>query len=164
MKKYRKILKHLEEKHAPSLLSKYGLNCKQMQYREENASLYVAKSHWTNRFDPNREATIGIFFAVWMSPELIKQQQLAYNIHSKKLRHLPGYKLASRKFADEFRRAVKDRVESWPGIRVDYGPLTLLEGRDTVNLDNFSEKVEQRIDGFVDIHAEIDRLLNTSAR
>ena len=128
----------------------------------DSAVLYVAKPEWTNRFDPDRESTIGIFFALWVTPPLVEQKQFAYNIHSRQLRRLAGYKLASRKFADEFRQAVKGRVSDWPGISMNYGPLTLLEGHDSCNADNFAEKAEQRVVDFVGIHEEIDHLLNAS--
>ena len=164
MQEYRKILKQLEKTYAPTLLQDYGLVCRQMQYSDEDVALYVAKKHWTNRFDHKRENTIGVFFCVWVSPELLKKREFAYNIHSLKLRSLPGYRLASREFATEFRKLVKSRVTTWPGIRMDYGPLTLLEGRDTCELEDFYNRAEQRILDFVVIHKEIDKLLDASAR
>lgn len=164
MEAYRKILKQQEDHHAPNLLQKHGLVCKQLQFDDENAPLYLAKPHWTNRFDQQRESTIGIFCCIWVSPELLEQKQFAYNIHSKELRKLPGYKLASRKFASDFRNLVEAQVAKWPNIRLDYGPLTLLEGRETGELDSFAEKVDERISGFVDIHQHIDKLLEASLR
>ena len=62
MQEYRKILKQLEKAYAPTLLQDYGLVCRQMQYSDEDVALYVAKKHWTNRFDHKRENTIGVFF------------------------------------------------------------------------------------------------------
>jgi len=164
MEKYRNALKKLENKHAQSLSDKYGLTCKQIQYRDDTAALYIAKKNWTNRFERDREKTIGIFFCVWVSPELLEEEKYAYNIHSLKLRDLPGYKLASRKFANQFRAAVTSRVASWPNIGMDYGPLTLLEGRDLCKMDTFDQKVEKRISDFVAIHEEIDKLLNMAAK
>ena len=134
----------------------YGLICKQMQYGDEDAALYIAIKNWTNRFDMDRETTAGIFFCVWVSPELLEDDNFAYNIHSLKLRELPGYNLASREFANNFRTNVESRVVSWPNIRMDYGPLTLLEGRDLCEIDTFDKKVENRISDFVEIHEEID--------
>lgn len=162
MEKYHSVLKKLEKKHTQSLSDKYGLTCKQIQYGEDTAALYIAKKNWTNRFERDREKTIGIFYCVWVSPELLEEEKYAYNIHSLKLRDLPGYKLASREFANEFRAAVHSRVASWPNIRMDYGPLTLLEGRDICELGSFEEKVEKRISEFVGIHKEIDKLLQVA--
>ena len=104
----------------------------------------------------DRETTVGIFFCAWVSPELLEDDNFAYNIHSLKQRELPGYNLASREFANNFRTNVESRVVSWPNIRMDYGPLTLLEGRDLCEIDTFDKKVENRISDFVEIHEEID--------
>ena len=57
MEKYRRVLKCIEKKHAKSLSNRYGLICKQMQYGDEDAALYIAKKNWTNRFDMDRETT-----------------------------------------------------------------------------------------------------------
>jgi len=164
LEKYRKVLKQCERKHAKSLLDEYGLICKQMKYGDEVASLYIAKKHWTNRFDQDRSATIGIFFCIWTSSEMLENQEYAYNIHSIKLRKLPGYKLASREFASDFREAVKSRIASWPNIKTNFGPLTLLEGRDNMHIDSFDQNVEERILDFVGIHEEIDNLLQMSVK
>lgn len=162
MEKYNEIIKRQAEKLGPGLLSKNKLNCEQLQFGAE-APLYLGKPHWTNRFDPERDSTIGIFYAIWVSPKLIEEGQYAYNIHSKNIRKLPGYKLTSIKFAKEFRSLVETRVSNWPGIRLDHGPTTLLQGFDTLSLDSFAEKIEDRITDFVSIHTEIDKLLDASA-
>ena len=162
MEKYRNVLKKIEKMHAHSLSDKHGLTCKQIQYGDA-AALYIAKKNWTNRFERDREKTIGIFYCVWVSPELLEDEKYAYNIHSLKLRELPGYKLASREFANNFRTAVQSRVASWPNISMDYGPLTLLEGRDQCEIDTFDKKIEKRISDFVEIHKEIDKLLHVAA-
>jgi len=47
---------------------------------------------------------------------------------------------------------------------MDYGPLTLLEGRDVCKIDTFDQKVEKRISDFVEIHEEIDKLLHRAAK
>ena len=46
---------------------------------------------------------------------------------------------------------------------MDYGPITLLEGRGTLELGSFKETIEERISEFVGIHAQIDKLLEVSA-
>lgn len=161
MQKHQKILEQQEKKLASTLLSKHQLICRQLVYGNV-APLYIAKSHWTNRFDPDRETTIGIFFAIWVTPETLKEQKFSYNIHAKKLRDMPGYKLVSRKFADQFREAVRVRVADWPGIRLDYGPTTLLGGNDSCTLDDFADKIQERVAGLVDIAGAIDELLDVS--
>ena len=162
MEEYREILAQQEKSLAPMLKKKHSLICKQLAYDDETAALYIAKPHWTNRFDPQRKSTIGIFCTIWVSPELLEQQQFAYNIHSLRLRQLSGFKLTSRKFASDFRAAVKPTVESWPNIRLDYGPLTLLEGRCACTLDTFSASVSERVNGFVSIHHKIEQLLEAA--
>jgi len=158
MNKHKKILKDAEMKLASGLLDKHGIICKQIQFGDSPV-LYLAKPNWTNRFDKKRESTIGIFYGLWVSPKQLEKNEYAYNIHSKKLRELPGYKLEPRSFADDFRKAVKTKVKNWPNIRLDYGPSTLLQGRDRCDLDTFEEKIEQRVNDFIKIHKEIDKLL-----
>jgi len=162
MDDYNVILRQQVVKNEKSLLKKHQLICRQMQYGKEEP-IYIAKQHWTNRFNLERESTIGIFFAIWVSPTLIDKEQFAYNIHSKALAKLPGYKAKPRKFADEFRQGVEKKVSRWPGIRLDYGPSTLLQGYDSCHLDVFGDKIADRIADFVSIHEEIDELLEASA-
>lgn len=163
MNQHHKILKQKEAQHAPSLLKKHGLICKQLPWDGGLNPLYLAKPHWTNRFDKKRESTIGIFCSIWVTVELLEENQFAYNIHAKQLRKLPGYKLGAREFASEFRKLVKAQVASWPNIRLDFGPLTLLEGRDSCELDAFADNVDERISAFVEIHQHIDDLLEATA-
>ena len=162
MERHNKILKQQERQHAANLLKKHDLVCKQLPFGDDCSPLYLAKPHWTNRFDSKRESTIGIFCALWVSPKLLEQDQFAYNIHSKSIRKLPGYKLTSKEFASEFRSLVKSSVSQWPGIRLDCGPTTLLEGRETSELGSFADNVEERILGFAGICQHIDELLEKS--
>ena len=163
MERYSKILKQQANHHAPSVLRKHGLICKQVPFGDGPPPLYIAKAQWTNRFDEDRDATMGIFCSIWVSPALLEQKIFAYNIHAKKLRDMPGYKLVSRKFARDFRNLVKTQVSNWPNISLDHGPTTLLQGKEICELNSFAEKVEERINGFVDIHQHIDSLLEASA-
>ena len=158
MKHYRDILAK-QEKSWAAKMKKLGMQCQQLPFGKDTAVLYIAKPHWTNRFDPKRESTIGIFCSIWVTEKLITQGKLSYNIHSKQIRKLPGYKFTSIVFADEFRQRVNPIVADWPGISLKHGPGTLLQGQDTITLDNFESKVKKRITGFVDIHQEIDALL-----
>lgn len=164
MEKYLKILKQQEVKHASTLLKKHGLKLKQLDFGGDGCPpLYLAKPHWTNRFDPDRESTLGIFCSIWVAPTMLKKKHFAYNIHAKTLAKLPGYQLKPREFAAEFRALVKSDVSAWPNIRLDYGPSTLLQGKEICELDSFAEKVEERILGFVDIYEHIDDLLEQSS-
>lgn len=162
MEHHNAILKKLEKRHAGNLMKEHGLIVRQLQFGDCDP-LYLAKPDWTNRFVEERESTIGVFCAIWISAELLEQNLFAYNIHSKAIRKLPDHKLTSIKFASEFRNAVRAKVSDWPNIRLDYGPANLLEGRDTCELDNFAQKVEERIFGFVEISEHIDDLLEAAA-
>ena len=161
MEQFEKILKQQEREHAAKLKKSHGLICKQLDY-VDCSPLYIAKPDWTNRFDNNRDATLGIFCAIWVGKSDIKKKKFPYNIHAKTLRKLPGYTLEPREFADEFRRLVYSEVADWPGIKLDYGPSTLLGGKDNCELDSFAEKVEERILGFASIHHHIDDLLEAA--
>jgi len=162
MQTHNAILKQQETRHASKLLKKHGIVCKQLPFGSD-APLYLAKHHWTNRFDEDRDTTIGIFGAIWVAPTLLKKNQFAYNIHSKSLQKLAGYQLTPKKFAHDFRTVVKSKVKQWPGIRLDYGPSTLLQGTDKADLGSFSENVEERILGFVDIYQHIVQRSNSNA-
>jgi len=163
MEQYTKILKQQERLHASKLLKKHGLICKQLKFGgDECPPLYLAKNHWTNRFDEKRESTIGIFCSIWVAPSLLKKKKFAYNIHAKSLQKLAGYKLTPKIFASDFRSLVKTEVSQWPSISLDHGPSTLLQGKEICELDSFAEKVEERINGFVDLHPHIDDLLERS--
>ena len=54
MEQYHAILKQQEEESATNLLGKQNLVCRQLQFGNE-APLYLAKPHWTNRFDAERD-------------------------------------------------------------------------------------------------------------
>ncbi len=164
MKKHNQVLKQLEKERAADLLDEHGLLCKQMPFGKDCNPLYFGKPHWTNRFDKNRDSTIGIFAAIWVSPELMEHNQFAYNIHSKAIRKLTDYQLTSIEFAQDFRERVVTEVADWPNIRLDYGPTNLLEGRGDSDLDNFAENAGRVLQGFVDIHHHIDSLLEASLK
>ena len=163
MERYNKLLKQQERLHASKLQKMHGLVCKQLQLGDDEClPLYLAKLHWTNRFDEDRESTIGIFCSIWVAPTLLKKKQFAYNIHAKSLGKLPGYKLTPKIFANDFRGLVRSQVSQWPSISLDYGPSTLLQGKEKCELNSFAEKVEERLFGFVDIYQQIDELLENS--
>lgn len=159
MEAYDSVLKKLERQYSKPFLAEQGVICKRLKFGDDVDPLYLAKAHWTNRFDEKRESTIGIFCAIWVTPALVAKNQFAYNIHSKAIRKLPGYQLASIPFARDFRQRVSSKVADWPDISLDHGPTTLLQGSDSSDLDDFAQRVEDRILGFVDIATDIDELL-----
>lgn len=159
MEKYARVLGDVAAQHAPSLISQYGLLCGQLPFGSDTAVIYVSKPSWSNRFDDTRTHTIGIFFSLWLTPTLVGQEMLAYNIHALKLRELPGFTLTAINFASEFRTRVKGLVVQWPGLRMDYGPRTLLEGRVSCTIDCLAKSTTERLVDFVGIHHVIDELL-----
>lgn len=159
MKEYHAILEQQGKRLAPKLLKKHGLTCKALAYAKDEPVLYLAKPEWTNRFDPDRESTIGIFCSVWITAASLKSHKFPYNIHAKKLAKLPGYTLKPKQFAEDFRATVADKIKDWPAVRTDYGPGTLLQGKDVCELESFASRVEDRINAFADIHHDIDKLL-----
>lgn len=86
------------------------------------------KPEWSNDLVHPLTAACRIFFSVWVSKKTIEEGKIYYNIHAFKLRHLPGHKIASRDFAERFRRQLKPKTGLWPNCNINYGPLTLMEG------------------------------------
>jgi len=136
----------------------------QLPFDDDTAVFYISKAHWSNRFDPNRIETVGIFFSLWTTLKLCEEKRFSYNIHSLKLRKLANYELKSRQFAIDFRAAVENEMAFWPNASMGYGPLTLMEGWDTYTQRNATEKVAARIRSFINIVPIIDNLLLHSSK
>lgn len=152
------VLQALQQSIGPEMLARNELVCKAMPH-DDSAVFYLAKNEWTNRLVKKAgEDTQGVFCSLWTNAELIKQGRFSYNIHSLKLHALPACRLTSRKFAEDFRNAVKDRIREWPNVRTDYGPLTLLQGYELCELDDFSTKARERVEAFASISGIIDAL------
>jgi hypothetical protein len=49
--------------------------------------------------------------------------------------------------------------DSWPNVRVNYGPLTLMQGWVAIDGNRFEDDVVLLIDRFEHMSAVIDRLL-----
>jgi hypothetical protein len=74
------------------------------------------------------ENKTGIFFSIWADAKSASQKRAHYNNHALKLRQLAAYSITSRDFAHEFRSSFARMRGGWPNVRVDYGPLTLMQG------------------------------------
>jgi hypothetical protein len=93
--------------------------------------LNLLKPHWTSDSPDVISNTCGIFFSAWIDVDVGSSRpnrRLRYNIHALKLRGMPGYKLESRKFAEEFRSGFDAVRLPWPNLTLDHGPQTLMEG------------------------------------
>jgi hypothetical protein len=123
----------------------------------------LQKAAWTNdsmRSVPNQS---GIFFSVWLDEKGLAKNRAHYNVHALKLRQLEGYKLTSIDFAKHFRQAFKRYQKAWPNVRVDYGPLTLMEGWIEIDLNTFEHDVLELMNGFAQLSRIIDELLGPRA-
>jgi hypothetical protein len=94
----------------------------------DSVFLKLYKNAWATPLQDPLTAESRIFFSIWMNDAAIEEQRIYYNIHAFKLRHLKGYAIQSRKFADTFRDSFKVHAYNWPNVRVAFGPLTLMEG------------------------------------
>ncbi|MBL7910861.1 MAG: hypothetical protein JNJ41_07400 [Bacteroidia bacterium] len=110
----------------------------------------LQKKAWTN----NKNASI--FFSIWLNEEGIKANKLLYNIHALKLREFKGYSIQSRDFAFAFREKFKKYKAKWPNVSIDYGPLTLMEGFQKIDLSDFEKEMLVLIDLFFKMEHLID--------
>ena len=140
-----------------------GLVCKEGFY-EACSVLKLQKASWTNDPMDRVQNTSGIFFSVWMSKESARKNRANYNIHALKLRQLEGYSIASRDFANEFRKGFASTRNTWPNVSVNYGPLTLMQGWIEVDTNSFEEGVLVLMERFNHLSPLIDRLLESRRR
>jgi len=103
--------------------------------------------------------TAAIFFSVWTDKDSESGGRLHYNIHALKLREFKGHVITSRDFAVSFRKAFKALHRLWPNVRVDYGPLNLMEGWIEYRESTFDSDVLGLMNQFAEISPIIDRLL-----
>lgn len=141
------------------LLAERGLETAVVTFGEDCVVLKLYKRSWTNQFQDPLTAESRIFFSVWISDSAIKEQKLLYNIHALKLRKLKGYSIESRKFAAIFRADFKDFEHQWENVRVDYGPLTLMEGWLKIDQENLQDQILKLANHFFEIAHLIDGTL-----
>jgi hypothetical protein len=148
---------------AADKLDKRLLNQKQMQVETgvwlDSVVLRLDKQHWANNPGAKPQTGPAIFFSIWISDADIKEHKLFYNIHALKLRKLTGYTLTSRKFADDFREQFKSVEHNWPNVSSKFGPQTLMQGWELVNLDFLVEDILKIANKFIEIDTLIENLL-----
>jgi hypothetical protein len=103
--------------------------------------LKLYKKSWTNPFQDPLTADTRIFFSIWLNDAAINNQKIFYNIHALKLRHLKGYSIQSRKFANTFRESFKNYAHEWQNISMNFESLTLMEGWHKIDLENFQSDI-----------------------
>jgi hypothetical protein len=100
-----------------------------------------------------------IFFSVWTDNDSRNSGRIHYNIHAFKMRQFKGHIIASRDFAGDFRKNFKALSSSWPNVRVDYGPLNLMQGWTEFREDSFQRDVLGLMNLFASLCPIIDQLL-----
>jgi hypothetical protein len=109
--------------------------------------------------DSWKSGTAGIFFSIWTDNDSRNTGRIHYNIHALKMREFKGHVITSRDFADDFRKNFKALSSSWPNVRVDYGPLNLMQGWIVFREDSFERDVLRLMSQFATVRPIIDRLL-----
>ena len=100
-----------------------------------------------------------IFFSVWTDNDSGNADRIHYNIHAFKMRQFKDHVITSRDFADDFRKNFKALSSSWPNVRVDYGPLNLMQGWIEFREETFERDVLGLLSQFAAVCRIIDRLL-----
>ena len=154
LNKFRKISEKLESK----LMSEY-----QMEIITgcllDSVVMKIRKSNWYNSTETDENNSSSIFFSVWIEDKSLIRNQIYYNIHALKIRHLKGYNIESRKFAEAFRDKFRKYKDQWPHVSVSYGPQTLMQGRIEINPDSFEDDIISLINRFLKIEYIIEELL-----
>jgi len=122
----------------------------------DSVYLKLYKKSWATALQDPLTAESRIFFSIWVNAQTVADQEILYNIHTFKLRHLKGYKISSIKFAEAFREGFKNFAQQWPNVSVAFGPLTLMEGRVKVDLKDFQEELTELSRYFFEIVPLVD--------
>ncbi|AZA79778.1 hypothetical protein EG347_20960 [Chryseobacterium sp. G0186] len=122
----------------------------------ESVALKVYKPEWSSDLQSPLHAKGRIFFSIWISDETIRQGKMYYNIHALKLRELKDYSLSSRNFAQDFRSEFLKYQKDWPNVRVNFGPLTLMQGWVDLKAEDLQENIAELVQKFLKISSMID--------
>lgn len=125
----------------------------------ESAALKIYKPQWCSDSESLLKSTGRIFFSLWINDRALQKGRIYYNIHALKLRELKNYKIASRDFAEDFRKQFSKYQEDWPNVSIKYGPLTLMEGWIELKEDNIQKDAKKLIQKFLKISPLIDNVL-----
>ncbi|MEO6231275.1 MAG: hypothetical protein ABJB11_20090 [Ferruginibacter sp.] len=127
----------------------------------ESVYLKLCKKEWSNNSADPLNAKSRIFFSIWINEKTIQEQKIFYNIHALKLRELKNYSIASRAFADEFRKRFKQYHHNWENVSVNFGPLTLMEGWQIFDVEKLEETIMHLANNFLAIEFLIDETLQS---
>ena len=151
---FAKIKAHFDERKREGLICKLG-------FYNDCPVLKLQKPSWTNDPMDQLQNRTGIFFSIWIDQKAASKGRANYNIHALRLRQLEGYSITSRDFAHDFRKSFAGMRNAWPNVRVDHGPLTLMQGWIEVDLDRFYEDTLVLMERFEHVSPLIDRLLES---
>ena len=154
LNKFRKISEKLESR----LMSEYQMEIN-TGCRLDSVVLTIRKKNWYNSIVTDEKKSSSIFFSVWIEDKSLIRNQIYYNIHALKLRHLKGYNIESRNFAEAFRDKFRKYKDQWPNVSVSYGPQTLMQGSIEINTDSFEADIIALIIRFLEIEFIIEELL-----
>jgi len=126
---------------------------------QQSVFLKLYKKQWANKTEDPLTSASRIFFSLWINNAILKEQKLMYNIHALKLRHLSGYSITSRDFAECFRKQFKPFVHQWPNVSVHFGPLTLMQGYVNATHENTEKEIIKLAGNFLNIDHLIDGVL-----
>ncbi|MES2064725.1 MAG: hypothetical protein V4456_22600 [Bacteroidota bacterium] len=125
----------------------------------DSVCLKMYKTAWANPNEDPLHSKSRIFFSIWANDITLDEQKISYNIHAFKLRHLNGYAIESRKFANLFRADFKQLENEWPNVSVKFGPLTLMEGWVKLQPGNLQNQIQTLANNFLEIIPLVDNTL-----
>lgn len=152
-KAYLQEFKRINQQMIPTCIAGQDLSSS-CSAGHDAVALKIQKPTWTN-VGPEQ----GVFFSIWLADRDIEDGILNYNIHALKMRELSGYALQSRVFAARFRERLAKRGEVWPGMRVDFGPQTLMQGQVPLDDARLPEDICGLVRTFVKMHGLVDEVL-----
>jgi hypothetical protein len=88
----------------------------------------------------------------------IKKKKLYYNIHALKLRELKGYQNKQILLKNSETDLLKNQKD-WENVRIDFGPLTLMEGWINLNAETIHNDIIDLSEKFLKISPIIDETL-----
>jgi hypothetical protein len=158
MQPYLDVFSSLADARAADLQAQHGLVIKSGEGLGA-AILKALKPAWTT--DPPEQFlnTNGLFFSIWIDAACVKQNQVRYNLHAKKLRNIQGDAFPAREFARVFRAQVTNDLVGWPSVVYPKGPITLFEGHMPLNPKTLGADTSGLVDRFVGLVPTIERLL-----
>jgi hypothetical protein len=152
---FQKAVDKLDKK----LLGKKKIEVAVVLFGEDCVVLKLYKRQWTNPLQDPLTSESRIFFSVWISDSSMEERKILYNIHALKLRQLKGYSIQSRKFADIFRDSFKAFKHKWKNVSLQFGPQTLMEGWQKIDLRDFQDEILELANNFLEIEHLVDDTL-----